>query len=499
MPRALLAVILAAYAVFLAAYFAPVPAGSDSSGYFNTARLLTEGRLATPLRAIDGFTATSPWMFTPHGFTPDGAQPGLTPTYPTGLPLHYALAGLVAGWTWGPLFVAVLASVAAVLLTYLIARELGVRPALAIVGAATLAISPLFLQVSFIPMSDVPATAWLALAVLGGLRSAQSSRWAVLAGFAFSVAVVIRPTTAVLAPAWALLLGGWRPLGWAWVGALPGAVWQAFTGLTLFGGLLRTGYGAFGESFAWIHFVPSWRNYLATFPWVLPLGILAVLTTPWLPWRNRGRVLAALILMSAGLVLFYAFYNITQETWWYLRFVLPVFPILTALALLGLQGLVPPVGPSGESDGPDSARRPLGGRRAPAWLLPALVLLICAVPALLWGRKQHVLLMKSFQHPYAAAGEWARSNLPTGSAVAAMHLSGTLYFYTDLPIVRWDLITPADVTALRQTLSASGRKLHAMVHPFEGDTQLRERFPWTWEKIAEVEGVAVYRSGGEPR
>ena len=96
---------------FLAAYFAPVPAGSDSSGYFNGARLLLQGRLATPPRAIGGFAASSPWIYTPHGFTPEGRQPGLTPTYPLGLSLHYALAAKLAGWTWGPTLVAVLAAV----------------------------------------------------------------------------------------------------------------------------------------------------------------------------------------------------------------------------------------------------------------------------------------------------------------------------------------------------------------------------------------------------
>jgi hypothetical protein len=486
MFRNLSLALLAAYAVFLAVHFASVPAGSDSSGYFNGARLLSEGHLGTPLRAIEGFKASSPWVFTPHGFTPEGTQPGLTPTYPTGLSLHYALAASLLGWHWGPLTVAVFASVAAVLLTYLILRELDVSRPLAFAGAASLAVSPLFLFVSFIPMSDVPSTAWVALATLGALRARESGRWAMLSGLAFAVAVVIRPTTAVLAPAYALLLGGRRPLGWACLGALPGAAWQAFTGIALYGGVLRTGYGAFGDSFGWQYLGPSWRNYALTFPYVLPLALAALLLAPWWPWKSRPREGVALGAMAAGLLCFYSCYSITKDVWWYLRFVLPVFPLLLALALRGLQGLI------NRRQIPSENGRPL-------WLVAGLVLALSLVPAVLWSRKQHVLLMKSFQEPYAAAGEWARDHLPPGAAVAAMHLSGTLYFYTGSPIVRWDLIGAGDVAALSRALTSSGRSLYAMVHPFEGDTELRAHFPWRWEKVAEVEGVVVLRSGGESR
>ena len=477
-------ILLAAYAAFLAVHFASVPAGSDSSGYFNGARLLAEGRMTTPVRTIEGFNASSPWVYTPHGFTPEGASSGLTPTYPTGLSLHYAAGALMLGWQWGPLAVAVLASVATVLLTYFILRELDVGRPLALVGAAAIAGSPLFLFVSFIPMSDVPTTAWVALAVLGALRARESQRWAMLAGLAFSVAVVIRPTTAVLAPPLALLLGGLRPIGWAGVGALPGAAWQAFTGVALYGGVFRTGYGAFGDSFGWENFGPSWRNYAMTFPYVLPLAMAAVLLAPWWPWKSRAREGIALGVMAVGLLCFYSFYNVTKDVWWYLRFVLPVFPVLIALALRALQGFV--------------NRRQIPPESRPAvWLVTAMVLALSLVPSVYWSRKQHVLLMKSFQEPYAAAGEWARANLPRGSAVAAMHLSGTLYFYSDLPILRWDLISTEDVAALRRTLTASGRSIYAMVHPFEGDAKLREQFPWRWEKVTEVEGVVVLRSGGE--
>ena len=353
---------------------------------------------------------------------------------------------------------------------------------LAFAGAALLAVSPLFLQASFTPMSDVPATAWLALAVLGGLRCQVSARWAAVAGLAFSVAVLIRPSTAVLAPAFALLLGGWLPIGWAAFGALPGVSWQLANGVIMYGSMLKTGYGEIGASFDWANVWPSWCNYAFTFPRVLPLAFgLGLL--PWWPWRTRGRVGVALTVMTAILLGFYSFYNITHEVWWYLRFVLPVVPVLIALVLGSLEGFATRLG------------RPLKA----AWLVPTVVIVLSVFPELWWARKQHVLLMKSFQQPYADAGQWAQANLPAGTAVAAMHLSGTLYFYTDNPIVRWDLVSAEDVVAMRGVVSGSGRSIYAMVHPADDAGQFRERLPWRWDKVAEVGGVVVYRSAGQER
>ena len=155
---------LALYAVFLARHTVVVAGGSDSSGYLNSARLFAVGKLVTPLPVPADFPPPSRDEvphFLPQGFFPDRQQPAiLTPTYPTGLPLQFALASRLLGWTVGPWFVLLGSAVGAVGLCYLLGRELGLPFSLAAAGAVMLAAFPVFLFTSIQPLSDTPATAW---------------------------------------------------------------------------------------------------------------------------------------------------------------------------------------------------------------------------------------------------------------------------------------------------------------------------------------------------
>ena len=138
---ALAVLLLAGYAIFLALNTSTVAGGADSSGYLNSARLLASGhrqadwRLPTPFLPVP---SASRLHFSPHGFYPTADNPLLPPTYPSGLPLHYAAAGLLLGWTAGPLAVSLLAAVGTLCLCYLIARELALDRWLAVAGAVGL-------------------------------------------------------------------------------------------------------------------------------------------------------------------------------------------------------------------------------------------------------------------------------------------------------------------------------------------------------------------------
>ena len=125
------AIVLAAYAAFLAWNFSPVAAGADSSGYLNSARLLASGQIALELRTPPEFGPQEKMFrqqFQPHGFAPFEGRRRLSPTYPVGLPLHLAAAGKLLGWIAGPISVGVGSAVAAVLLCSAVARRCGVAP-----------------------------------------------------------------------------------------------------------------------------------------------------------------------------------------------------------------------------------------------------------------------------------------------------------------------------------------------------------------------------------
>lgn len=471
--------LLLSYGIFIGANFAPVAAGADSGGYFNSARLLTEGRFTTPLRTVPEFKPALPGAYIPLGYTEEQGTTILKPTYPIGLPMHYAAASLLAGWYWGPLGVGVFAAMAAVYFCFRCLRELNVSPGLAFTGAAALAVSPMYLFSAFVPMSDVVATAWCTIAVYAALRARDRVRWSLLCGAAFSVAVLVRPTNAILLPTLALLLWNWRNLAGAFVGGIPGALWLGFYNKVMYGSPLRSGYGSIFDAFGWAEFSPSLHNYLDTMPWVLPLVFPAVLLLPFLPWKTQWRVLAAFVLWCVSFALFYAYYDITKLAWWYLRFLLPAFPTIIVLGMAGIEGLV------GRVNSVSARNRDL--------VAAVLVLAVSLWTSVHWCKLRHVMLMKPYQQPYLIACDWAQKNMPKDAIVACMQTSSAFYFYTDLPILRWDQVQPEDRLLLEGRFREAKRPVYAVLFPFEQDDALKQRLPWAWEKVTELKDCAVWK------
>lgn len=483
-PRRLVWVCLCAllgYALFLGVHFAPVAAGSDSSGYMHSARLLAQGRLMLPLRTVAEIKVRDPHHLTPNGFLSHQFPRQLEPTYPVGLPLHLAAAYLVLGPEWGTLTVVVGSAVAAVLLFFLLARECGVSPALAAAGAAALGLCPVFLFTSFVPMSDTLATAWCLAAYLAALRTRRSWRWSVFCGVACAFAVLVRPSCLVALLPLPLILWGWRNLAGAALGGLPGALWLVFYQQQLYGDALQTGYGPIFSSFFLECVRPSLANFGTWLPRLLPVSLLAFLLAPWLPWRDRGRELAALFLWFLGLFFFYAFYDVSPQAWWYLRFLLPGMPALVLLAVWGLERV----------------RQRFAGSWPRAALATAAAVVALSPLAVFrrWEREIHVTLLKPYQQLYLDVPAWTRAHCPPGSVIACLALSGSLYYYTDFAVLRWDVMEPAEFAGYAAAFRASGRPLYAALLRDEVPAALPARMPvpGRWEKITEIDICTLWR------
>lgn len=477
----LLAVGAVLYAVLLIENVGGYAGGSDSSGYMNDARLLLEGRVHVPFRAIPEMPAerAPSYFYVPLGFKPAPDHNGLVPTYPTGLSLFIAAAAAILGWEHAADVVLVLHALAGVALTFLLARRLGLSPRWAAVAALAIGVSPLYLMMAVQPMSDVPSLVWTTAAVLaaweaGHAPAARGTRWALAAGAAFAIAVLVRPTDLLaLAPlAIALGFGARRWLAFL-AGGLPGAIFFFALNRLAYGKFLTTGYGDTTEMD--LHLVPAtlahyaqWLPALFT-PVVLGVFALPALRrTPRLAW-----VLAAWIVAIAG---FYAAYYFTHETWWYLRFVLPAAPALVVGGLLGFRAIV--------------AR----------WMTPlrsclcfALALLVCGVNAGYWAKKFKPLNSGRGEDVYPLAAAWLREHAPADAVVVAMQTSGALRFYTGFTLVRWDQIQPADYAALAAALRASGRPLYAALFPFEEEEALKTRLPGRWTQIGNVRQATFWR------
>ncbi len=475
------ALLLAGYAVFVGMNHAPVAAGADSGGYLGSARLLTEGHFTTPMRTVPEFPTKDRWANTPLGYERIGSEDRLKPTYPIGLPLHYALAGALGGWHWGILFMGVGATVAGVVGCYVLLRHFHVDRWLSGVGAALLAISPIYLFVAFVPMSDVYATVWCLVAFLLALKSRGSAACAVAAGAAFAMAVLVRPANAIFFPVLVLLIWNWRALLLALLGGLPGAVLNGLYNRALYGSPFVSGYGAsIFDNFHSSYVQGSLQNYLSTLKLAFPIILCLPIGLAFARWRRDSRELAACVMWIVIFFGFYAFYLFTQQTWWFLRFVLPAFPAVILITMVGVHALI--------ERAPGSSRK---------WISAVVGVALVAVS--FWGARRialehHLMLMKPYQQPYVAVTDWAKKNLPANAVIGSMQTSSAFYFYTDFPILRWDVIEPAAHAEFIEAIRRTGRPYYVVLFPFEKpDAFDGGKLPGHWDKIAEVKEVGIWK------
>ena len=470
-----------AYARFLLWHTSFVAGGSDSSGYLNTARLITSGRIVEPVAALkqldlpDGFLR----LFLPLGFVPGPRAGTMAPYYPPGLPLQFAFAGTVAGWNYGPFVVSPLAALVSLLLVYLVGRELGLSRLFSAAGAAVLALCPVFLFQAEQAMSDIVATMWSLAAVLCALRCRRREAWAVGAGAAFGMAVLVRPADLLLLlPLLFALRPRLRSGLFFILGAAPFAAFFLGWNTAAFGGPFRTGYsGDVWNGLALANFSGRFRHYAL---WLLKL-LSPLVPAGWLLVSGDRRVAARdralLVSWFAVFFLFHCFMDV-YETWWYTRYLLPAIPAMILASLLVVR------------DGLHLGKSDRGAllRRAAAVLALAAVLFVEQAQI----RKLGVLRFSEGEKVYSDACRWAESKLPPGSLLVSMQMSGAIRYYSSLTPVRWDCIEPEQASVLRGRARDRRRPVFALLFPFEVE-RLQQRLPGAWRKVGGVRDVTLWR------
>jgi len=445
---------------------------ADPSAYVSHSALIDSGRLTIdePLaRAVDWHEAT--WTFAPLGYRP-GRTPGtLVPGYPLGLPLVMAAARRVAGEV-GPFLVGPALAALAVLAAYAIAARCGEARAGAI-AAVLLASSPIVQFQTVQPMSDVPAMAWWTLAVACATRR---TLWASTgAGALAGLAVLTRPSLAPLGALVAAVALGWPRTGSAssfdlrrlvacLAGAAPGALVLAALQRYLYGSPLQSGYGDISEFFALANIWPNIGDYtrrlLAGEGPALMLAAAALGTL--VIGRRRGpsepaAALVKLAALAAALVLaVYLPYGVFPD-WGSLRFLMPALPL--AFAALGT--LV--------SAALDRVPLPVRG----VALLASLTLLVSL--NVTHAAQQSAYALRDFEARYRTVGLYLAASQSPDTVILTSQESGSAYFYTGLPIVRWDLLAVDLDTAIAR-LRALGRHPVLVVEDWEKPV-LRQRFP----------------------
>jgi hypothetical protein len=477
--RVALTVAVVAYAVFLWRHVGAYAGGSDASGYLHSARLISQGQFTTPIRVQDDAARRAhPGLVTPLGFRINHAG-ALTPTYPIGLPLLIAAAATVSGWQAAADVTMVWSTLAGVILVFLLARECGLTTQVSAMASLVLATSPLYLFHSLQLMSDTPALAWATAAVLLAWRSRRRAAWAVAAGAAVSLAVLVRPTNILLLVPVAMCLG-LSPRRWLLLaaGSAPGAGMLAAHNLAAHGVLLATGYVEPAALFSPANVLPSLRNYLWLPVMLTPIGLLAA----GIPaFRDRAPLLIRVLAVWAAVFLVgYAFYLHTRDGWWFLRFLLPAFPPLIVAAFwVGTRIVEPLVGT---------------WRPAVARLAPAVLTLSIATHNVWWSHHFGVVDAGRLERKYLEVAEWTRVHVPRQAAVLAMQGSGALFYYTDFPVLRWDFVDPGTMRALAGEASAGRRPLYAVMFPIDLEwSASRRNLAGRWTQVGAIDEITIWR------
>ena len=474
---------LALYALWIGTHSTIAAGGSDSSGYLNSAKLLASGRLETPVRIPAEFGTAeriSAPRFQPLGFAAFEHTTRLVPTYPTGFPLQVAFAAKLLGWSWGIRFVEIAGALAAVGLCYAVGRELGLSRALASAAAVILAVCPVMLFAAIQPLSDGLAATWCLAAVWAALRARRNFAWVIACGAAYGMAVLVRPTNAVLLPALLVLLGlNPRRLVFAALGGLPCVAWLAFYNQALYGGPFRSGYFNWSEFFAVRYFKPAATYFVQWLAAVLPTVVLVLPVLAF--WRRdtRTRELVALVLWFAPITGLYLFVAFSHEAWTCLRYLLPGLPALILAAMLGVEAIA------------RSMNAPAGHRLRPA---AAAVLSLWAIGASwYWSGRNGLLQIKHYEDAYILGAEAARAQFPPNTLVLSCHLSGAVFFYTNFAVLRWDAATPDEFRHYATLAQRTGVTVGALLFEDEEQRALRESCPGEWMRLASVGNVGVWR------
>lgn len=422
-------------------------AGADASGYLSEAAAWAISPIPLTIEPIaTEYPDADPWLTTPLGWRPadggDNSIPGIqAPTYPPGLPLAIALPHALFGIE-GAVATVVLAAAVAIVATGLIAAHIGGGIA-GIVAAALIAFTPVFLYQSIQIMSDVPVTAawmicWLALCKDSGSSRSMS----LAAGIACAIAVLIRPNLAPLALV-PLFIASHRiafavPVAAAGLGL---AVLQTLW----YGSPFRSGYGATEELFALSNILPNVGRYSRWWITTAPPLLVAIAGIYRLRANRTARAMAVFALLVIGAYLLYAVF----DDWSYLRFLLPGLAVCAVFAAVAIVTFI--------------ERRPVRVR------VPVVfAVLLAATSYGLWIARGHDTFKLADQLArVATVANHVRANLDRSAVLMSGEQSGSMRYYTERSILRWEAATPEALDNVLPKLEQSGQPVFIVLDAWE--------------------------------
>jgi hypothetical protein len=470
---------------------AMIAGGADSFGYVSQAELWRHGLPIVRQEISRG----SPWPGAPETWAPLGYRPSphvpgaIVPAYPPGLPLLMASLQALAGFC-GAFLVVPLCGSLTIWLTFVLGRKLFGAPGVALWGAALVATSPVFLYQLMNAMGDVPVTAFWMLALVLVL-----ARWPLTAGLAASVAIAIRPNLVPLAVVLTLWTAASQQRSHGTrtsvtsallfaVGVAPAIAFILWLNSTLYESALTSGYGTLGALYKIEYFPRNVRNFISwTTDVETPLVALAALFFV-IPSVSRATQVPYARFLIGGLLLVvtgsYAFYQ-PFDTWWYLRFLLPIWPLLMLLTAIVIHHF--------------SSRLPAHACHA---LMTTAVIALCC-HGLYVAEHRSVFELGRQARGYIDVARFVAAHTEPDAVILSMQHGGALRLYSGRSTLRYDNLDPLWLDRALLHLQSTGHKPYLVLERWEVEL-FRQRFgaasragALDWPPIATLGSeIAVY-------
>jgi len=460
--------------------------GSDSYGYGSLAKTFSQLKATQPVKELAELNLPQDYidMFIPLAYI-RGPEPGtMSNIYSIGIPLQGAAAAFIFGWDIGPFLISPLSATLSILLIYLIGLEFGLSRKLSAAGGVLLGIFPTIVAQGSVFMSDVPAMLWCMIAVFAALRSRKNPHWAIAAGFAFGVSVLIRPSNALLLfPIFFALPISIKSLIRFGLGGLPAALLLFSYNRAAFGNPFVFGYAAIG---LYGNFnVTQFRTHLSQFIyWIailMPPAALffwaATVVNKSVQWRDR----ALIISWFTGFYLFYCFYDFKYDydaNWYYTRFLLPGMPAVILGFLLTIRYISDLFSAS-----TDNAAQKATGKFVVQLLFLAPALMTSASRIHFYSLYDTGVGAEAFRK----AAQWAGDIIPQNSLIASLEYSGVVKYYTNFYPLRYDQVTPERWSVVKDRIKEKGYQLYALLL-YDEPVRARPKIPGKWTLIDTFNG-----------
>jgi hypothetical protein len=305
-----------------------------------------------------------------------------------------------------------------------------------------------------------------------------------LAGAAFGMAFLTRPSSVLLLiPILFSLRLGFKNILFFILGGLPLAgIFFTYNAIA-YGHPLGTGYGQIGlwhalgiEGFK--DRFDHYRYWIEVTMSPLPLlGWLVVAADRKVEWRNR----AMLISWFGAFFLFYSCYDV-DKAWWYTRFLLPAFP---AMILGGVLVARDVVGLLGKWISEVNQARV-------KWIVLAILLGVTLSHENRYIKRFELFNFGPREIIHNTSCRWADQTIPGNSLVAAMQMSGALKFYTERPVVRWDLLEPGRWATVKKHAAERGYQWYALLMDFEVEGA-QKQMGGRWTKLKTIGPISLWR------